>query len=391
MSGSIGGAVMKIVGLETFLVPPRWLFVKISTDVGIVGWGEGSLESRAETVRAAVMELEDYLLGKDPLAIESHWQVTWKTAFYRSGAVLGTAVAAINLALWDIAGKYRNVPVHELLGGPVREKVRVYSWIGGDEPNEVVDGALAMKEKGFDAVKMNASSCLELIDKPKVIDGIVARASAVREVLGEEFDFALDFHGRFTSAMAMKVIRELEPLRPLFVEEPVLPEYGGVTLARIVENTSIPIACGERLFSRSEFLPVLDAGIAVAQPDVTHCGGISEMLRIAAVAECYDTVLAPHCPIGPIALAGCLQVDFIAQNVLIQEQSRHIHYNREYDLADYLVDGSVFDYQDGYCLRPLGPGLGIIVDEEEVQRAAMAEMKWRHPVWRRRDGSFAEW
>jgi galactonate dehydratase len=183
----------------------------------------------------------------------------------------------------------------------------------------------------------------------------------------------------------------LEPLRPLFVEEPVLPEFTGNRLRDVTESTVIPIACGERLFNRSQFLPVLTAGISVAQPDVTHCGGISETRRVATLVEAFDVLLAPHCPIGPIALAASLQVVFATPNFLIQEQSAGIHYNQENDLLDYLVDGSVFDFSRGYCQRPTGPGLGIDIDEAAVRKAAERGHRWRGPIWRHSDGSFAEW
>jgi galactonate dehydratase len=382
---------MKITLIESFVVAPRWLFVKVSTDEGLAGWGEGSLEGRAHTAAASIGEWSDYLIGKDPLRIEDHWQVMTKSTFYRGGAVLATAVAAIDQALWDIAGKHRGVSVYELLGGPVRDSARVYTWIGGDDPAEVADGAAQAKAAGFDAVKMNASGRLEALDTPRSIDAIVARAGAVRGALGDDLDFALDFHGRFSTAMARRVLRELEPLRPLFAEEPVRPEFTGTRLRDVTESTVIPIACGERLYSRIDFLPALEAGIAVAQPDVAHCGGISELRRIAALAETFDVVIAPHCPIGPIALAACLQVVFATPNFLIQEQSEGIHYNSGGDLFRYLVNASALEFVQG-CCRPLGaPGLGLEIDEPAVRAAAREDPHWRGPIWRHSDGSWAEW
>ena len=382
---------MKIISIETFLVAPRWLFVKVSTDEGIVGWGEASLEGRGHTAQAAVHDLEEYLLGTDPLRIEDHWQVMSKASFYRGGVVLSTAVAAIDQALWDIAGKFRGAPVHELLGGPVRDRVRMYSWIGGDEPAAIAEHAAAMRAAGFTAVKMNGSARLEPLDTSAAIDRTVALAAAARDAMGDDGDFAIDFHGRFTTPMARRVIHELEPLRPMFVEEPVLPEFAPHRLRDVVSTTTIPIAYGERCFSRADFLPVLQAGIAVAQPDMSHAGGISEGRRIAVLAETFDVILAPHCPLGPIALAACLQVAFATPNFLIQEQSGGIHYNVTGDLLDYLVDPSVFRFVDGHCERPTGPGLGIEIDEAAVRRAAEIGHRWRGPVWRHPDGSFAEW
>jgi galactonate dehydratase len=382
---------MKITAIESFIVAPRWLFIKVSTDEEVSGWGEGSLEGRAHTAAASVTEWSDYLIGKDPLRIEDHWQVMTKSTFYRGGAVLATAVAAIDQALWDIAGKYRGVPVYELLGGPVRDSARVYTWIGGDDPAEVADAAGQAKEAGFDAVKMNASGRLAAIDTPRSMSAIVTRASAAREALGEDLDFALDFHGRFSTAMARRVLRELEPLHPMFAEEPVRPEYTVNRLRDVVESTVIPIATGERLFSRTDFLPALQAGIAVAQPDVAHCGGISELRRIAAVAEAFDVVIAPHCPIGPIALAACLQVAFATPNFLIQEQSEGIHYNKTGDLYRYLADPSALEFVGGRCLPSASPGLGLEIDETAVRTAAREDPHWRGPIWRHSDGSWAEW
>jgi len=382
---------MKITAVETFLVAPRWLFVKVATDEGLSGWGEATLEGRSRTAQTAVHELEDYLVGTDPLRIEDHWQVMTKMTFYRGGPVLSTAVAAVDQALWDIAGKCYGVPVHQLLGGPVRERVRVYTWIGGDEPQQIAESAAASREAGFDVVKFNGSGRMERLGTSQALDEVVALAAAARGALGPGCDFAMDFHGRFTTAMARRVLHELEPFRPLFVEEPVLPEFTATRLQDVTHATVVPIACGERLFDRAQFLPALTAGIAVAQPDVSHCGGISETRRVAALAETFDALVAPHCPMGPIALAASLQVDFATPNFLVQEQSAGIHYNQGSDLLDYLVDRSVFDFHRGYCERPTKPGLGIEVDEAAVKRAAERAHRWRGPLWRHPDGSFAEW
>ncbi|MGJ7908749.1 galactonate dehydratase [Actinopolyspora sp. H202] len=381
---------MRITGLETFPVPPRWLFLRISTDEGIVGWGEPVVEGRAHTVAAAVEELSELLVGRDPLAVEDHWQVMTKGGFYRGGPVLSSAVAGIDQALWDIAGKSYGVPVHRLLGGPVRERVRVYQWIGGDEPSAVAEAAAEQVEAGFTAVKMNGSGRLRHIDTPAELDAVVSRVAAVREVLGDERDVAVDFHGRFSTAMSRRVLPRLEPLSPLFVEEPVLPE-NTAKVRDLVTSTSIPIALGERLFSRWDFRDVLTSGIAVAQPDLSHAGGISEVRRIAAMAEAHDVTLAPHCPLGPLALAASLQVAFATPNFLIQEQSRGIHYNVDSDLLDYLVDPSPFRFDEGHVAAPQAPGLGIEIDEAKVREAAERGHRWRSPVWRDSDGAFTEW
>lgn len=304
--------------------------------------------------------------------------------------MLSSAVAGIDQALWDIAGKAMGVPVWQLLGGNVRDRVRVYSWIGGDRPTDVAEEAAARRDAGFTAIKMNASAQLRLIDTPEAVHGIADRVASVRAEVGNGFDIAVDFHGRLTLPMARRVLPLLEEFLPLFVEEPVVPELSD-RIGEVVRSTSIPIATGERLYSRWDFKNVLAAGVAVAQPDLSHAGGISEVRRIAAMAEAYDVSLAPHCPLGPIALAACLQVGFATPNLLIQEQSLGIHYNDGSDLLDYLVDPSVFRYEDGHVGLPTAPGLGIEIDEKAVERAAEQGHRWRNPVWRRDDGSQAEW
>ena len=381
---------MRITELETFLVAPRWLFLRVGTDEGVTGWGEPVVEGRAGTVAAAVEELAELVVGTDPLRIEDSWQVLRRGGFYRGGPVLSSALAGIDQALWDIPGKVRGAPVHELLGGPVRERVRVYSWVGGDRPDDVAEQATERIEAGFSAVKMNGSGVLAPIATAAATDEVVARAAAVREAIGPTNDFSVDLHGRASTAMARRLLPLLEPYRPLFVEEPILPELGA-NLAAIVACSPVPIATGERLFSRWDFRSAFEAGIAVAQPDLSHAGGISECRRIAAMAETYDVTMAYHCPLGPIALAASLQVAFATPNFLIQEQSLGIHYNEGSDLLDYLVDPAVFGYVDGHVARPSGPGLGIEVDEAAVRRAAEVGHAWRSPVWRHGDGAFAEW
>ncbi|HEY3467643.1 MAG TPA: galactonate dehydratase [Amycolatopsis sp.] len=381
---------MKITGVETFLVAPRWLFLKVSTDEGVSGWGEPVVEGRAETVRAAVHELSELLIGQDPLRIEDHWQVLRRGGFYRGGPVLSSALAGFDHALWDIAGKVRDAPVHELLGGPVRDRVRVYSWVGGDRPSGIREAVSAQVEAGFTAVKMNVAGPLTAIASPAEADAAVARAWEAREVLGPHRDLAIDFHGRVSPAMARRLVKLLEDVQPMFVEEPILPETQGDALRSIVEASTVPIALGERLYSRWEFKPVLDAGVAVVQPDPSHAGGISELRRIGALAEVYGASLAPHCPLGPISLAASLQVAFATPNFLIQEQSVGMHYHEGQE-HQYLADASIFAFRDGYAARPLGPGLGIEVDEAAVRRAAEVGHTRRSPVWRHEDGGLAEW
>ncbi|MGW5256289.1 galactonate dehydratase [Streptomyces sp. NPDC004012] len=381
---------MKITRVETFLVPPRWLFCRIETDDGVAGWGEPVVEGRAEPVRAAVDVLAEYLIGQDPLRIEDHWQVLTKGGFYRGGPVLSSAVAGLDQALWDIAGRTYGAPVHALLGGPVRDRVRVYAWVGGDEPAELTEQVIAQVEAGFTAVKMNAAGLTSPVVTAAETAAVVARVSAAREVLGPDRDVAVDFHGRFSAAAARRVLAELAPLYPLFVEEPVVPEQSQL-LPGLVAASPVPLATGERLYSRSDFLAPLTAGVAVAQPDLSHAGGISEVHRIASLADVYGAHLAPHCPLGPIALAASLQMAFATPNFLIQEQSRGIHYNKDADLLSYVMDPEPFRFVAGHAQRGDIPGLGITVDEDAVRAADRTGHAWRNPVWRRDDGSFAEW
>lgn len=382
---------MKISGYELFMVPPRWLFLKIETDEGITGWGEPVIEGKAATVKAAVDELMEYLGGKNPMNIEDHWNVMYRSGFYRGGPILMSAIAGIDQALWDIKGKYYNAPVHQLLGGKARDSIKVYSWIGGDRPAEVGAAAREMVDKGFTAVKMNATAELQYVDSYKKIDEAIKRIAAVRESVGPDIGVGVDFHGRAHKPMAKILAKELEPFHPMFIEEPVLPE-NNEALREIAHHVSIPIATGERMFSRWDFKKLLIDGYAdIIQPDLSHAGGITECKKIISMAEAFDVAAAPHCPLGPIALAACLQVDATCHNAFIQEQSLGIHYNKGGDLLDYLVENNVFKYEKGYVKIPDAPGLGIEINEEHVRKMAQTGHNWRNPLWRHTDGSVAEW
>lgn len=382
---------MKIISYELFQVPPRWLFLKIETDEGIVGWGEPVIEGRAKTVKACVEELMEYLIGKDPMRIEDHWSMLYRSGFYRGGPILMSAISGIDQALWDIKGKYFNAPVYQLLGGACRDSMKVYSWIGGDRPSDVGEAAKKVVEAGFTAIKMNATEELQYIDSYEKIDQALERVAKVREAVGEYVGIGIDFHGRVHKPMAKVLAKELEQFRPMFIEEPVLPE-NNEALREITNHTSIPIATGERMYSRWDFKSLLSDGyVDIIQPDLSHAGGITECKKIATMSEAYDVALAPHCPLGPIALASCLQVDATSHNAFIQEQSLGIHYNQGNDLLDYVKDKSVFDYKNGYVDIPHGPGLGIEIDEDYVREQSKIGHNWKNPVWRHLDGSIAEW
>ncbi|MFD0678008.1 MULTISPECIES: galactonate dehydratase [unclassified Paenibacillus] len=377
---------MRITKLELFHVKPRWLFLKVHTDEGITGYGEPIVEGRAKTVEAAIRELESYLIGQDPLRIEHHWQVMYRGTFYRGGPILVSAISGIEQALWDIKGKYYNIPVYEMLGGACRHKIRMYSHCSGDTPEEIAKNAVKKQQQGFTAIKIGIDPPVLNVDSLAFVESQVAKLAAIRAAVGKEMDIAIDFHGRVSPAMSIRLAREFEPYYPMFIEEPCLPENVD-TMVRVAQSTSIPIASGERLFTRWGFREALEKqAIAIVQPDLCHAGGILEAKKIAAMAEVYYGSIAPHNPLGPISLASCLQLDACTPNFLIQE---HPSLHEKWDLgAGYLK--KPFVIEDGYIKLPEGPGLGIeIVEESLVERAYPGD--WDTPRLYHEDGSYAEW
>jgi galactonate dehydratase len=382
---------MKITKLTTYRLPPRWMFLKIETDEGIVGWGEPVIEGRARTVETAVVEMGESLIGQDPARINDIWQTLYRSNFYRGGPILMSAIAGIDQALWDIKGKALGVPVYQLLGGLVRDKMKTYSWVGGDRPGDIVEQMKKLMAVGFDTFKMNGCEEMGIIDSARAVDAAVKKIGEIRDALGNSVDFGLDFHGRVSAPMAAVLIKELEPFRPLFIEEPVLAEQAEY-YPRLAERTFIPIAAGERMFSRFEFKRVFaQGGLSIVQPDLSHAGGITECMKIASMAEAYDIALAPHCPLGPIALASCLHVDFVSRNAVLQEQSMGIHYNKGGEVNDYIRNKDVFKFDNGHIHAMTGPGLGVDIDEEVVIERSRNAPDWHNPVWRHPDGAVAEW
>jgi galactonate dehydratase len=378
---------MKIGRIETFFVPPRWLFVRVESDDGATGWGEASLEGHAEAVDGAFAALRDRFIGADPANIEDIWQVAYRGGFYRGGPVLMSALSGLDQALWDLKGKVHGLPVHQLLGGAVRQRVQAYAWIGGDRPDDVGEAAAARRAQGFAAVKMNATAEADWLARPD-IDAVIARVTAAQ---AQGVAVGLDFHGRVHRPAAKQLARALEPLNLMFIEEPLLSE-NPQGLAQLGALVSTPIALGERLYSRWDFRPFLEAGMVdIIQPDLSHAGGISECRRIAAMAEAHDVAVAPHCPLGPLALAACLQLAGCTPNVVLQEMSLGIHYNQGHDLLTFVRNPDVLTPVDGYLAIPQGPGLGVEIDEAAVRAADKDRHRWRNPVWRSPDGSFAEW
>jgi len=366
---------MKITKIESMFLQPRWHFIKMYTDEGLVGYGEPIVEGRARTVATCVKEMESYLIGKDPRQIEQHWQVMYRGTFYRGGAVLTSALSGVEQAMWDITGKYFGVPVYQLLGGKVRDRVRVYAHAGTPERiKECLDA-------GFDAFKTSIPGPVRHIDTRAYVKKTVQAIADLRAMLPDHADLAVDFHGRVNPAMAIRLIKELEPLDLMFIEEPVLP--GDVdALATIARSTHTPIATGERLFTRWGFREVLEKqAAAVLQPDICHCGGILEAKKIAAMAEAYYVAIAPHNPLGPISLAAGLQVDACTQNFLCQEQ---VHLGEGYIK-------NPFQIKNGHIELPTAPGLGIELDEEALKDKAH-DGSWDTPhLFREDDNSFGEW
>jgi len=382
---------MKIIEVNTYFVRPRWGFVEIITDEGLTGWGEAVLEGHAAAVLACVQEMKDYLIGADPAKIEDLWTVMYRAGFYRGGGVLMSAISGIDQALWDIKGKYFGAPVYELLGGACRDRIKVYSWIGGDRPSDVGQAALEKKEAGFSAIKMNATEELQMIDTYDKVDAVLERVAAIRETCGKYFGIAIDFHGRVHKPMAKVLAKKLEEFDPMFIEEPVLCENMEL-FKEIAAACNIPIATGERLFSKYDFKRLLQVGgVDIIQPDLSHAGGITEVKKIAAMAEAYDVALAPHCPLGPIALAACLNVDAVSYNAVIQEQSMGIHYNVGKSVLDYVNNKADFTFTDGFVELPKLPGLGVDVNKALVIEENKTPHNWKNPVWRHADHSVAEW
>lgn len=381
---------MKISDFVVYKVKPRWIFIKINTDEGISGWGELVSGTKTETVVAGVKEMCSKLIGKNPFEIERIWQRLHRS-FFRGGPINGTAISGIEMALWDIKGKALNLPVYELLGGAVRDKIKVYSWIGGDRPSDVVAMAQKRWDKGFRAVKMNATSEMHYIDSLEKVDAAVERVASIREKFGNAMSIGIDFHGRVHKPMAKVLAKALEEYHPMFIEEPVLPENEEY-FAQIANKVSTPIATGERLYTRWGFKNIFKQGaVDIVQPDISLCGGLLEERKIAAMAEACDMAVAPHAPYGPVALAATFQVDACTPNVFIQEQSLGIHYNQGFDLLDFVKNKEIFQYKDSFVDIPKGPGLGIEMDEDKIKEVAQEGLVWNNPSWVNYDGTIAEW
>ncbi|HGJ64712.1 TPA: galactonate dehydratase [bacterium] len=367
---------MKITKLETMLVKPRWLFLKIHTDEGLVGLGEPILEGRALTCAQAVDELAPYLIGKDPRRVVHHWQAMYRHAFYRGGPILTSALSGVEQALWDLAGKSLGVPVYQLFGGPTRDRIRLYS--GAGDPNGIKNGI----SRGFTAFKtgVGGGRPARIVENKAFIDRATEHFAKLREAGGNEVDIAIDFHGAISPQTAKLLIKALEPYQPMFIEEPCQCQNVDV-MADIARGTHLPIATGERIFTKWGFREILEKHAAsILQPDLCHAGGINEVRIIAGMAEAYYAGVAPHNPLGPISLAACIQLDASIPNFIAQEHTT---------LGEgYLKNPFVF--KDGFVELPTGPGLGIELDEDALEDKI--DHDWRNPEsYHPDDNSVVDW
>jgi galactonate dehydratase len=380
---------VKIDRVEQFYPRQRMRLVKITTDDGLVGWGESTLEGKPKSTMGAVEELAEYLIGKDPLRIEHHWQQIYRSAFFRGGNVLMSALSGIDQALWDIAGKFYGAPVYQLLGGPTRDRVRLYAHWGIDDQTEA--GLARARERldylrkagGYTAFKAGPGGKWRAHEPPSRVDEFVACAHLMREWVGPDVELCFDFHGKMTPALAIEVCHQLKSMRPMFVEEPV-PQDNVDALKLVSDHVPFPIATGERLLSRWEFRQILEKqACAYIQPDGSHAGGISELKRIANMAEVYYIHVMPHCAIGPVALTACLNVDAAVPNFLIQESVG----------PDWLtgVAQSAWTIRNGFAELSNAPGLGIEVDEKEAAKLTTYTEELGGEWFYESDGSVADW
>jgi galactonate dehydratase len=380
---------MKIAKIEQFFPLKRVRLVKVTTDTGLVGWGETTLEGKPKSTMAAVEELADYLIGKDPLRIEHHWQHIYRSAFFRGGNILMTALSGLDQALWDIAGKHHGLPVHQLLGGAVRDRLRVYAhWGIHNMTDEGLERSRArlewLQQKGYTAFKAGPGGKWRGHEPPAVIDAFVERAYKMREWVGQDVELAFDFHGKFTPALAIEICHELKGMRPMFVEEPV-PQENVTALKLVSDHVTFPIATGERLLTRWGFRDVFEQqAVAYIQPDISHTGGITELKKIANMAEVYYMHILPHCAIGPVAFTASLHVDAVVPNFLAQEQ------------IDQGLGGGLFQEEwpvvNGHIELPTRPGLGFEMNEQAAERNIdQYEEELGGEFFYEQDGSVADW
>jgi galactonate dehydratase len=377
----------RIEAVETFLADAGWhnyVFVRLTTEGGLTGLGEATLEYFEDVVASTVARMGDVIRGIDASKIEHIWQRLYRGGFWRGGPVLMSAISGIEQALWDLKGKAAGMPVYDLLGGACRDDVELYAnGPRGTSPDELAASAVRIRDQGYAGLKLAAAGPVLPVDGPSAIHRTAADVAAIRSAVGPGMRIAVDAHGRYAPAMTVKLARALEPLDIWFVEEPVLPENPHA-LARIAAATSIPLAAGERLHSRWDFEPFLASGaLALIQPDLAHCGGIAEGRRIAALAELHQAGLAPHNPMSPVNTAASAHLAMATPNFVALE---------------YLVDDvpwrdallkEPLDIRDGRLTLSDRPGLGIELDLEACRAHPPVERPW--PAFEYPDGAVAEW
>jgi galactonate dehydratase len=392
---------MKITAVRTVIVNARmrnWVFVKVETgEPGLYGWGEASLEWKTRAVAGCVADFEPMLLGEDPARIEFLYQRMYRHSFWRMGIIGMSAISGIEMALWDIRGKTLGVPVYQLLGGMVRERVRMYTHLGGGEmeavygtqfgldPQLFVDRALAVRSLGYSAVKVLLTPLTEPLNPIAAYRSAERMMQALRDALGEEMEIMVDCHGRHFTGNAAEFCRVLAPFRPLFVEEPVPPE-NVAALAAVTRSSPVPIATGERLVTRFGFREIFEQQAChIIQPDLCHCGGLWEARKIAAAAETYYMGVAPHNPLGPVANAAALHFALSTPNFLIQEDM----------LGDvpwrWDVVQSSLRSEEGYWLPTTQPGLGIEIDEAAAAQHPFEQELMPQLGARAHDGAILDW
>ena len=378
---------MKITSIEPLVVDigsRNWLFVVVETDEGPSGVGEGSLPAHPRAVAAAVEEYREYLVGEDPARIQHLWQLMYRQPFFRSGAVVLSAISAVEQALWDIKGKVAGLPVYELLGGRCHDRVKLYAnGPSGETLEEFADSARSLVERGFTALKTSIVEPVLPVQGDAVFRRAAERAESLRDAVGPDVEIGWDAHGRYTPAMAIKLARALEPYNIWFLEEPALPE-NVKGLAQVARATSIPIATGERLFTKWSFREVLELGAAaLLQPDLSHCGGVLEARAIASMAEVYYCGFAPHNPLGPVntvvsAHVGVASPNFVALEICLYPEE----WTREL-LTEPL------ELADGYLELSDEPGWGIELDVELCRGHPYNPYKL--PILRHPSGAIADW
>ena len=394
--------MLRIDRIETVQVPPRWGLLRVIADGGLEGYGDYSVEGQLSSTEALVHELSEHFIGHDARDLKRLVRGCYDQNFYHGGPHYMSALGGVEMALWDILGKSLNQPVHRMLGGKVRDRVKVYRWAGGNNnaPGAAAEEAAKVVSEGARALKMNASPPLAAVDTYGGIRIAVERARAVRDAVGPDIDIAFDFHGRCNVPMARRLAKELEFANPLFYEEPVRPEYNR-WLPEIAGMTHVPIATGERMHTVAEFAALVAAkGVHILQPDVVHIGGIMNTAEVASLAEANGIAFAPHCPLSPVMFMASMQVVAQSRAGWILEWSKGIHYNSFGARGSvdpwmrYIAetDWPLFDTDDtGHLAVTERPGLGVLIDWREVQKGAEEGTKWRDQLMELPDGTKANW